>query len=199
MSDAERLHRILVYRELGFNLAGIARILDDPAVDAVEHLRRQRSLLEKQLERLQRMIGGVERMMNAKKTGLNLTPGEMKEMFGSFDPAEHAKEAEGRWGGTDAYAESQRRTSSYDKQQWLQIREEANQIGAGLAAAMREGVPPDGEQAMDLAEQQHIARWFYDCSFTIHTCVTRSRPTRNVPRNRRQGGRIAGEPTRARA
>jgi DNA-binding transcriptional MerR regulator len=169
-SDAERLHRILVYRELGFELAGIAQILDDPAVDAVEHLRRQRSLLEKQVERLQRMIGGVERMMNAKKTGLNLTPDEMKEVFGSFDPAEHAKEAERRWGGTDAYAESARRTSSYDKQQWLRIREEADRIGAGLAAAMREGVPPDSERAMDLAEQhrQHIGRWFYDCGYAIH-------------------------------
>lgn len=169
-TDAERLHRILVYRELGFDLAGIARILDDPAVDAVEHLRRQRSLLERQVERLQRMIEGVEVMMNAKKTGLKLTPDEMREVFGSFDPSEHAEEAERRWGGTEAYTESQRRASSYDKQQWLQIRNEAEQIGAGLAAAMRDGAPPNSERAMDLAEQhrQHITRWFYDCSYEIH-------------------------------
>lgn len=169
-SDAERLHRILVYRELGFDLAGIARILDDPAVDAVEHLRRQRSLLERQIERLKQMIEGVEAMMNVKKTGLNLTPDEMREVFGSFDPAEHTEEVERRWGSTDAYAESQRRTSSYDKQQWLQIRDEAEQIGGRLAAAMRDGAPPDSERAMDLAEQhrQHITRWFYDCSYAIH-------------------------------
>lgn len=170
VSDAERLHRVLVYRELGFDLAGIARILDDPAVDAVEHLRRQRSLLGKQVKRLQRMIKSVEEMMNVKKSGLSLTPDEMKEVFGAFDPAEHAEEAERRWGGTDAYAESQRRAASYDKRQWLQIRDEAEQIAAGLAAAMRDGATPDSERAMDLAEQhrQHISRWFYDCSYEIH-------------------------------
>lgn len=169
-SDAERLHRILVYRELGFDLAGIARILDDPAVDAVEHLRRQRSLLERQVERLQRMIEGVEAMMNAKMTGLNLTPDEMKEVFGSFDPTEHAEEVETRWGGTEAYAESKRRTSSYDKHQWLQIHDEAARIGARFVDAMRDGAPSDSERAMGLAEQhrQHITRWFYECSYAIH-------------------------------
>lgn len=169
-SDAERLHRILVYRELGFDLAGIVRILEDPAVDAIEHLRQQRALLEERVERLQRMIKGVEAMMNAKKAGLSLTADETREVFGSFDPTEYAEEAERRWGDTDAYAESQRRTSSYDKQQWLEIRAEAERISAALAAAMRDGAPPESEHAMDLAEQhrQHITRWFYDCGYEIH-------------------------------
>lgn len=116
------------------------------------------------------MIKGVEEMMDVKKSGLSLTPVEMREVFGSFDPAEHAEEAERRWGGTEAYAESQRRAASYDNQHWLQIRDEAERISAGLAAAMRDGAPPDSERAMDLAEQhrQHITRWFYNCSYDTH-------------------------------
>jgi MerR family transcriptional regulator, thiopeptide resistance regulator len=168
--DAERLHRILVYRELGFDLKRIAEILDDPAADAMAHLRRQRELLHEQVERLQQTIRSVEVMMNAKKSGLNLSDQEMREVFGAFDPGEHEAEAEQRWGETDAYKESRRRTTKYGKQEWLAIKAEAEQIESGMAAALREGLPPTSAAAMDLAEQhrQHISRWFYDCDYAIH-------------------------------
>lgn len=169
-ADAERLHRILIYRELGFDLAGIATILDDPTVDAIEHLQRQHTLLEARVGRMQRMLKGVEAMMSAKQTGYNLTPDEMREVFGAFDPTEHAAEVEQRWGDTDAFRESQRRAASYDKQQWLQINAESAAINEGLVAAMHGGAAATSEQAMALAERhrQHISRWFYDCGFDIH-------------------------------
>ncbi|HSJ09239.1 MAG TPA: MerR family transcriptional regulator [Longimicrobiales bacterium] len=170
-ADAERLFRIIVYRQLGFDLAGIAEILDRPAADALEHLRRQHSLLTEQVGRLHTMIDAVEAMMRAKENGYNMTPDEMREVFGAFDPAEHEAEAESRWGDTDAHRQSQRRAKGYGKQQWLEIRREAEAIEAGLAAAMQQGLPPDGAAAMDLAEQhrQHIGRWFYDCSYEMHS------------------------------
>lgn len=46
--DVGRLHRVLVYRELGFGLAAIAELLDDPEVYEEQHLRAQRRLLEEQ-------------------------------------------------------------------------------------------------------------------------------------------------------
>ena len=42
--DVARIHRVLVYRELGFPLAQIADLLDDPEVDEDAHLARQRGL-----------------------------------------------------------------------------------------------------------------------------------------------------------
>jgi hypothetical protein len=161
----------MVYRELGFDLTGIARILDDPAVDAIEHLRQQRARLENQLSQVRMMINGVEAMMNARKAGVNLTREEMREVFGSFDPTEHADEVEERWGSTDAYAESKRRTAKLDKQQWLQVRAEIEDIEAAFAAALQEHAAADGERAMDIAERhrQHISRWFYECSHDFHS------------------------------
>lgn len=169
-ADAERLHRILVYRELGFDLAGIAGILDDPAADAMVHLRRQHSLLLEQVGRLHRKVEALEAMMNARKNGYNMTQEEMREVFGAFDPAEHEAEAEERWGGTDAYRESQKRAKSYGKREWEQIRAEADVINSGFVRLMQQGAAPDGEEAMDVAEQhrQHISRWFYDCTYEIH-------------------------------
>ncbi|MFG1898194.1 MerR family transcriptional regulator [Micromonospora zamorensis] len=44
--DVGRIHRVLVYQELGFALTKIAALLDDPAVDETEQLQQQRRLLE---------------------------------------------------------------------------------------------------------------------------------------------------------
>lgn len=169
--DAERLHRILVYRKLGFDLARIAEILDDPDADPLRHLRQQHELLRAERRRLDGLIRSVEALMNAKKTGIQLTPDEMREVFGSFDPGDHADEAEQRWGDTDAYRESQRRAATYDKAKWLEIRAEADAINHAFASAMTAGEPADGPTAMDAAERhrQHISRWFYDCGYDIHT------------------------------
>jgi DNA-binding transcriptional MerR regulator len=168
--DVERLQRIIVYRSLGFDLATIAKILADPAVDTMAHLQRQHALLTEQMRRLQQMVTSVEAMMNAKKKGLNLTPDEMREVFGSFNPGDYEEEVEQRWGNTDAYRESQRRVAKYGKAQWLEIKSAGESIESGFANAMNSGLPANSEAAMDLAEQhrQHISRWFYDCSYEIH-------------------------------
>lgn len=168
--DLERLHRILVYRQLGFDLGRIAEILRDPGEDAVGHLTRQRALLEQQRERLDEMLKGVEAMMESKRTGVQLTPEEMREVFGAFDPADHAEEAEARWGETAAYRESRRRTSKYRKQDWLAIKAEAQAIEEAFAALMKAGEPAASSPAMAVAERhrQHIVRWFYECPPEVH-------------------------------
>ena len=102
--------------------------------------------------------------------GINLDPEEMFEVFGDFDPTEHAAEAEERWGDTDAYKESHRRTSSYTKADWLRINDQAAAITSRFVAAMSSGVPATDDDVMDIAEQhrQHISRWFYACGYDIH-------------------------------
>jgi MerR family transcriptional regulator, thiopeptide resistance regulator len=168
--DLERLQRIVAYRQLGFGLDEIATILDDPKADPLDHLRRQHELLTGRVEELQRIVRAIEGTMEAHKLGIQLNPKEMFEVFGDFDPGEHAEEAEQRWGGTDAYRESQRRVSSYTKQDWLQLKAEGGQIEQRLAAAFASGLPADSAEAMDAAEahRRHISEWFYDCTYEIH-------------------------------
>ncbi|MFF0147247.1 MerR family DNA-binding protein [Amycolatopsis sulphurea] len=59
------MHRVLVYRELGFPLAEIGRILDDPGTDERAHLRRQRGEPTGRIARLQHMVSAVDRMLDA--------------------------------------------------------------------------------------------------------------------------------------
>ncbi|MGW0364907.1 MerR family transcriptional regulator [Streptomyces sp. NPDC002990] len=172
-ADLDRLQRILFYRELGFPLDEVAVLLDDPRSDPQEHLRRQHALLSDRIARLQQMAKAVEHAMEAKKMGINLTPEEKFEVFGEFDPDDHAEEVERRWGGTDAYAESTRRAAAYTKDDWKRILAEAEAINGRLAALMDSGASPESAGAMDLAEEHRgwIDRNHYTCSYEMHVCL----------------------------
>ncbi|MGY1661157.1 MerR family transcriptional regulator [Geodermatophilus sp. SYSU D00705] len=174
-ADLDRLHRVLVYRELGFPLEEVATLLDDPSADPAEHLRRQHRLLRDRLERTRAMVAAVEKEMEARAMGISLTPEERFEVFGEHDPAQYEAEAEERWGDTAAWAESQRRTRGYAKEDWLRVKGEMADIGDRWVAVLRSGAAPDSEQAMDVAEddRQHISRNFYECSPEMHAALGR--------------------------
>ncbi|MFF5982800.1 MerR family transcriptional regulator [Streptomyces olindensis] len=169
-ADLDRLQQILFYRELGFPLDEVAVLLDDPEADPRAHLRRQHDLLTARIERLTKMAAAVEHAMEAREMGINLTPEEKFEVFGDKDPEQYADEAEARWGGTDQYAESQRRVARYTKEDWQRIQDQSADWGERYGALMAAGEPPAGEAAMALAEEhrQHICTWYYECSYDIH-------------------------------
>ncbi len=166
-ADLERLRQILVYRELGFTLEEIATVLDDP--DHAAHLRRQHALLMDRIGRLRDMVAAIELLLEAEKMGINLTPEEKIEVFGNFDPEQYEDEARQRWGDSDAYQESARRTARYTKADWQRIQDESGQLMARWLAAFDAGVPATDEQAMQLAEEHRsqISAHFYECTYEI--------------------------------
>ena len=174
-SDLDRLHQVLLYRELGFPLEEVAALLDDPSADPAEHLRRQHRLLRDRLDRTQAMVAAVEKEMEARHMGISLTPEERFEVFGEHDPEQYEAEVEERWGDTDAYAESKRKTAAYSKDDWVRITAEMEDIGNRFVAAMQSGAAPDSVEAMDVAEgnRQHISRNFYECSPEMHANLGR--------------------------
>src|SRR5687767_7391713 len=64
-ADVARLAQVLFYRELGFSLQNIAVILDDPASDVAEHLRRQKELLRDHVERLEARAAAITQALEA--------------------------------------------------------------------------------------------------------------------------------------
>lgn len=160
--DLERLQQVLFYRAIGFALEDIARALADPTFDRRAALASHRKKLEEQAERTRGLLDLVDRTLRSIEKGETMDP---KEMFTGFD-----EEAKARWGKTDAYAESMRRTKSYTRADWSRIQADADAITIALAELMKSGVPATDARAMDLAERHrmHIDRWFYACTCRIH-------------------------------
>ncbi|HUU61419.1 MAG TPA: MerR family transcriptional regulator [Acidimicrobiia bacterium] len=169
-SQVERLQEVLFFRELGFGLEEIRRIVDEPSYDRAAALARQRTLLVERAGHLQDLIEAVDGALDAEKRGTRMTNEEMLEVFGDFDPSQYEEEARQRWGDTEAYRESARRTSRYTKADWQQIGREGAEINAAFLALMKAGTPAADPAATAVAERHraYISKWFYECSPEIH-------------------------------
>ncbi len=168
--DLERLRQIRLLRELRFSLDAIEQMLDAPAYDRRGALVAQRELLRARQERTQRIIRGVERALAALEEEREMEKTTMFEGLEEFDHTQYEDEVRERWGDTDAYRESMRRTRRYGKEDWARIKEEGESVFARLAELMSAGDHAAGRAAMDLAEEHrcHIDRWFYPCSHSMH-------------------------------
>ena len=143
--DIARIHRVLVYREIGLPLAEIARILDDPEVDPREHLQRQRALLAERISRLTKAARAVDEMIErttpmndtpnsagpnsgdprtpAEDRSITLSPQEQSRIFGTdWDPA-WQDEARERWGDTEQWQQSVQRTRGFTAADWTRVAE----------------------------------------------------------------------------
>lgn len=168
--DLERLNEILLFRELGLPLEEIGGLLGAPAAARLDALLTHRIRLEKRVERTRAVIRALDRRLAAVKEGRRMEETTMFEGFADFDHAQHAEEAEERWGDTEAFEESTRRTKGYSEAQWAQLKAEGEEIEARWAGLLEAGDAPDHVDAMDVAERArlHIDRWFYPCSHEMH-------------------------------
>ena len=131
-ADVERLQEVLFFRELGFSLEQIKEIVGRPTYYRAAALESHRALLERKATRLRALLAAVDAALEAQKRGIIMTNEEMLEAFGDFDPSQYEEEARRRWGDTDAYRESARRTAGYRKADWEQIRREGARDQRGL-------------------------------------------------------------------
>lgn len=163
------MHLVLVYRAVGLPLGQIRALLDGDA-DVLERLQRQHRLLLEQADRLQHTIKAVEELMSAHRRGVQLTAEEQIEIFGTEAfTDEYAAEAEERWGGTEAWRQSQQRTAQMTKQDWIEFKAENDALLAALAAAKRDGVEPGSAAADELAARHRASiERFYDCTDDMH-------------------------------
>ncbi len=159
-----RMQEILFYRELDFPLKTIGELLSTPDYNKTEALRQQKQLLLMKKARLERIIAALER---AEKGGTTMD-------FSVFDSSEltaYRDEVRARWGSTDAYKESEKRTASYGETQWQFLADGMSGIISEFAQAMKSGKASD--EAKDLAEKlkAFITATQYTCTDEILLCL----------------------------
>jgi DNA-binding transcriptional MerR regulator len=168
-ADLLRLQQILIGRELGLPLEEIRRSLDDPRFD-------HRAALLDQRQRLRERARQAEAMMRAIDAALAAFDGSatgettMADLFDGFDPSRYDEEVRQRWGGTEAFAESEARTRRYTPDDWHTLQAEQGAVYAAAVAAMTAGKTTSSVEVMDIAERHRLSidRWFYPCSHTMH-------------------------------
>lgn len=168
-ADVVRLQQVLLFRELGLALHEIAEAIDNDA-RREDVLRQHREVLVTKRARLDAMVAAVDAALSTLDKGQPMQPDDVKQMFDGFDHAQYEDEARERWGSTDAYKESARRTKTYGMAEWDQIKAAWARIYGDLAELMTAGTPVIDPLVQALVEEHraHISRWFYPCSVEMH-------------------------------
>jgi DNA-binding transcriptional MerR regulator len=172
--DLERLQQVLFFRELGFALDEIRRIMSKPSFDRREALLAQRALLAEKAARTEAMLTAIDGALDALDEGIHMDEKEMFEVFGEFDPKQYEDEVKQRWGHTEAYRESQRRTKGFTKEDWKRVTSEQGAVVEELAEAYRSGAKPDDDEVQELVERHRKAiENFYTCTPEMHANLGR--------------------------
>ncbi|MFV0434185.1 MAG: MerR family transcriptional regulator [Leucobacter sp.] len=171
-ADVERIHRVLVYQELGFSLTKIASLLDDPAVDETAHLRQQRSLLEERIGRLRQMVCAVDQVLASRAVGKTLTAQQQAEIFGQGWREDWAEEAHERWGDSKEWAQYERNAVALSATDRRRMRTEGEALYLELAEAKRSGLKPGSDSANALAERHRaMVGQLFECTHQMQVCL----------------------------
>ena len=160
----ERLWQILFYRELDFSLSDIAGIVSSPSFDRMRALTEHQALLMQKRKRLDQLIALVSTALKGEKT-MEFKPFDTSEIDAMRE--QYAEEAKARWGETEAYRESARRTAKYSDEDFARIQAQSGALFSEFAALI--GTDPADERIQALVGrwQQLISESYYFCTDEI--------------------------------
>ncbi|GAA2076859.1 TipAS antibiotic-recognition domain-containing protein [Pseudolysinimonas kribbensis] len=145
-----RLQRVLLLRELGLGIAGVAEVLAGQTDDAHalgDHLR----WLHDEQARIGRQIASVERTIRGMEGGEQIMA---ETMFDGFDHTQYEAEVTERW-GAEAYAKSDawwRGLSADERAAW---KARVALLQSDWIEAWESGATPDSGVAQALAQRQY--------------------------------------------
>jgi DNA-binding transcriptional MerR regulator len=137
------LQQILFYRELGFELKQIKRILGRRDFEKIDALESHRKLLRKNLARTRKLIETIDKTIEHLK---GKTKMKTEELFVGFDPEEQARHERyliDRFGEgmKEGIAQSKARVKNWKKSDWEKSGSAFNAICQDLVAAMQHQQP----------------------------------------------------------
>lgn len=157
----QRLHAILLLKELQFPLKDIKEILDAPGFDPMEALAQQIGLLELKRQHLTDLIDHAREIQ---KTGV------IPMDFSSFDTEKidrYAKDAKEKWGKTDAYKEYESKTSGQSRAQIQATGDKLMDIFKEFGAIRHLSPASNEAQALVAKLQSFITGNYYTCTKQI--------------------------------
>lgn len=173
-SDLARLHRVVIHRELGVSLEETAQLLEAPAEEAADALLRQRDRLRERIARLEEMADALDRMAEARGSGLLLSAEAQVAIFGKRWNPDWPEQARRKWGHTAQWAQYTERSAQRTAEDWRRISAGVEALNADLVEALRAGVEPGSERANTLAEHHRATIGVYfDCTHSMHVLIGR--------------------------
>jgi len=151
------LQQILFYRELGFELKQIKRILGRPDFDKIAALESHRKVLRKSLTRTRELIGTIEKTIEHLK---GIKRMKTNELFAGFSPEQQATHEQyliDRFGDgmKEGIAQSKTKVKNWTKSDWQKSGTIFNGICEDLVKLLERKMPGDSPEVQDVIRRHH--------------------------------------------
>jgi DNA-binding transcriptional MerR regulator len=142
-----RLQQIMFFRELGFNLEDIRRILSQPDFNLLEALESHRQLLTRKAERIGELLATVAKTIKEMEGEARMD--DIRDYYQGFSDEEiekHRQEVRDRW-GEKTLEESEQKVMQMGKEKFAQIQAEGERIFQAISDNMCQGHDSETVQA----------------------------------------------------
>jgi DNA-binding transcriptional MerR regulator len=175
-----RLQQILFYRELGFPLEDIRKIMGRGDFDVIGALYGHKEALQKQVTRLNRLIHTVDNTINHLKGNIIMSEKSYFEGFSEEEQEKYAAEAKQLY-DPETVRESNRKWKTYSGAKKESILAEGNAIYVDLIAVMPKGAASPEAQAIVERWRKHMDYfWTRTSSWPLPTATTTTRASRRA-------------------
>lgn len=170
-----RLQQVLFFKELGFPLSDIQKLLAQNDFDNIDALNAHKQVLEQEINRKQQLITTINKTIQHLR-GKQIMRNE--ELYHGFDLTKQ-KEYEQYIVKSRGLAaekllqESKKRTAKWDKDEWDDVKRQGDAIHKELALAIDNGLNPESLEVQAIIHRhfQMIAR-FYEPTKEVYIGLT---------------------------
>ena len=156
-----RLQQVLYFRELEVPLKEIKHLLNHPDFQLSSSLENHRAALRDQVQRLNKLLATLEKTISSLQGEGKMSE---KEYFEGCDETRYEDETRERWGQMPQYAESQRKWSSYTKEQKEKIKIEGGKIAERMVTENPDVSTDDPDVQVAVGEYyDYLNKYFYTC------------------------------------
>ena len=165
------LQQILFFRELGFQLREIQKILVSNHFDKINALLTHRDILKRDVQRTTTLLETIDKTIAHLKGDISM---KEQDLYKGFDEKKQKKYEQYlvKYHGTiaeDLIHESKKRTSAWDKADWSQVEKEGNEIYKELSQCIESGQQPKESEAQNLIQRHfEMTKRFYTVSKDVY-------------------------------
>jgi len=169
------LQQILFFKELGFKLTDIQKLLSQDNFDKIKALQAHKKILNEDIVHKNNLISTINKTILYLKGKQKMSK---EELYHGFD---HAKQKEYeqylvKYRGTAAenlLMESKKRTAKWDKNEWDNVKNEGDLIHKALAKSIDIGLKPDCDKVQKIIHQHYqLQGRFYELTKEIYIGLT---------------------------
>ncbi len=166
-----RLQQILFFRELGFELKKIQKILSQSDFNQIMALSAQRNSLKKEGERIQSLVKTIDKTIDHLKGVKKMSNQEMYQGFSNEKQAEYEEYLIDLSGneGKECIAEGKRNTQDWKKSNYESLKREFDSVSKQLVDALKEEVKADSSEVQAIiARHYQVVKRVYNPTKAVY-------------------------------